>query len=29
MLDGGHAGLVVFDLDDDVRRVPPVAVTGR
>lgn len=29
MLDGGHEGLVVFDLDDDVRRVPPAAMTGR
>ena len=25
MLDGGHEGLVVFDLDDDVRGVPPAA----
>ncbi len=29
MLDGGHEGLVVFDLDDDVRRVPPAAITAR
>ncbi|MGE5209951.1 MAG: Dabb family protein [Acidobacteriota bacterium] len=29
MLDGGHEGLVVFDLDDDVRRVPPAASTAR
>jgi hypothetical protein len=27
MLDGGHEGLVVFDLDD-VRRVPPAASTA-
>jgi len=29
MLDGGHEGLVVFDLDDDVRQVPSAANTGR
>ena len=29
MLDGGHEGLVVFDLDDDVRRPPPAAITNR
>lgn len=29
MLNGGPAGLVVFDLDDDVRRVPPAAATSR
>jgi hypothetical protein len=29
MLEGGHGGLVVFDLDDDVRRVPPAATTAR
>jgi hypothetical protein len=29
MLDGGPAGLVVFDLDDDVRRVSPAAVASR
>jgi hypothetical protein len=29
MLDGGHEGLVVFDLDDDDVRVPPAAITSR
>ena len=29
MLDGGHEGLVVFDIDDDVPRVPPAAITAR
>lgn len=29
MLAGGAAGLVVFDLDDDARPVPPAAVRAR
>jgi hypothetical protein len=29
MLEGGHEGLVVFDLDDGAWRVPPGATTAR